>query len=147
MYDLKMNKEGKGDNYSDSERLLSIKTGWRLIKENPLLGTGIGDLEGEVKKIYIDEYEKTIVKLPHNQFVLSTAGMGVILGLVYAICFVIPLVYKRNFSDLFLLSFFVVVALLCLVEKPLERSSFIAFYGLFVCAGISYNQGLRGDNL
>lgn len=143
MYDLKMHKEGKGENYSDSERLLSIKTGLRLIKENPVLGTGIGDLEEQVKSIYLDEYKKTIVKLPHNQFVLSTAGMGVLLGFIYTLCFIIPLLYRENYSDLFLLSFFIALTLLCLVEKPLERSSFIAFYGFLVCAGISYNTGIR----
>lgn len=143
MYDLKMHKEGRGENYSDSERLLSIKTGLRLIKENPVLGTGIGDLEEQVKSIYLDEYKKTIVKLPHNQFVLSTAGMGVLLGFIYTLCFIIPLLYKENYSDLFLLSFFIALTLLCLVEKPLERSSFIAFYGFLVCAGISYNTGIR----
>ena len=146
MHDLKMNQAGKGENYSDSERLLSIKTGLELIKENPILGTGIGDLEGQVSSIYLDEYKKSIVKLPHNQFVLSAAGMGLILGFVYILCFTFPLLYRRNYYDLLLLSFFVAMTLLCLVEKPLERSSFIAFYGLFVCAGISYNRGLRFKN-
>lgn len=143
MYDLKMNKEGKGENYSDSERLLSIQTGLKLIKENPVLGTGIGDLEDKVKSIYLDEYKKTIVKLPHNQFVLSAAGMGLLLGVIYTLCFFIPLLYRKQYYDLFLLSFFIAMTLLCLVEKPLERSSFIAFYGLLVCAGISYNEGIR----
>ncbi len=141
MYDLKMNKEGKGENYSDSERLLSIKTGLDLIKEHPVLGTGIGDLEDTVKKIYLNDYKKTIVKLPHNQFVFSATGMGVALGLIYLFCFFLPLLYRGNYKDLFSLSFFVALALLCMVEKPMERSSFIAFYGLFVCAGISYNIG------
>lgn len=143
MHDLKMNKEGKGENYSDSERMLSIKTGLGLIKQSPILGTGIGDLEEEVKEIYLDEYNKTIVKLPHNQFVLSTAGMGILLGCIYTFCFIIPLLYRKNYNDMFLLSFFIAMTLLCLVEKPLERSSFIAFYGLFVCAGISYCDGKK----
>jgi len=138
-----MNKEGKGENYSDSERMLSIKTGVRLIKQSPILGTGIGDLEDKVKEIYLDEYKKTIVKLPHNQFVLSSAGMGMLLGCIYTFCFVIPLLYHKNYHDLFLLSFFIAMTLLCFVEKPLERSSFIAFYGLFVCAGISFCEGSK----
>ena len=145
MYDLKMNKEGKGENYSDSERILSIKTGLNLIKENPILGTGIGDLEDTVRNIYIDDYKKNLVKLPHNQFVLAATGMGALLGLLFMISFFTPFIYQRNFTDLFMLSFFIVLTLLCLVEKPLERSNFIAFYGLFVCAGISYNLGKHNE--
>ena len=138
-YDFKMNKEGKGENYSDSERLLSIKTGIDLIKEQPLLGTGVGDLQPVIKKIYLEDYKKTLVKLPHNQFVLVCAAMGLLLGGIYSVCFFIPLLYNSNYRDLFLLSIFIGISLLCLVEKPLERSGFIAFYGFFVCAGISYN--------
>ena len=143
IYDFKMNKEGKGDNYSDSERLLSIKTGIDLIKRNPLLGTGIGDLEDTVMAFYQQEYNKSLFKLPHNQFVHSATGMGLILGLIYTICFIIPLLYQRNYRDLFLLSFFLALTLFCMVEKPLERSSFIAFYISFVCAGISYLDGYK----
>ena len=147
MYDLKMNKEGRGENYSDSERLLSIKTGLRIITSNPILGTGIGDLEATVKSIYLEEYKKSIVKLPHNQFVLSTAALGLILGFIYTFSFILPFLYRRNYYDLFLLSFFIAMTLLCLVEKPLERSSFIALYGLMVSAGISYNDGLRNNKV
>lgn len=139
-YDLKMNKEGKGENYSDSERLLSIKTGIDLIKAHPLLGTGVGDLQPVVKKIYLEDYKKTLVKLPHNQFVLACAAMGLFLGGIYIVCFFIPLLYNSNYRDLLLLSLFIGISLLCLVEKPLERSGFIAFYGFFVCAAISYNS-------
>lgn len=138
-YDLKMNKEGKGENYSDSERLLSIKTGINLIKKNPLLGTGIGDLQDEVSEIYLGDYKKTLVKLPHNQFVLVCTGMGIVLGLIYTLCFVIPLLRCFSFGDMLLLSLFIGIGILCLVEKPLERTGFIAFYGFFVCAAISHN--------
>lgn len=146
-YDLKMNKEGQGDNYSDSERLLSIKTGIDLIKQNPLSGTGIGDLQNEISKIYLGTYKKTIVKLPHNQFVLTAAGMGIILGLIYFICFLIPLFRCFNLTDMLLLSLFIGIGILCLVEKPLERSGFIAFYGFFVCAAISYSQNRARDQI
>lgn len=139
-YDFKMNAEGKGDNYSDSERLLSIKTGIDLIKENPILGTGIGDLQDEVGSIYLEEYKKTLVKLPHNQFVFAGAGMGIILGLIYTTCFFIPLFRCFKFEDMLLLCLFIGIGILCLVEKPLERSGFIAFYGFFVCAAISHHR-------
>jgi len=146
MYDLKMNKEGKGADYSDSERLLSIKTGIDIAKKHLFLGTGIGDLHHEVSKIYLDEYQKSIVKLPHNQFVLNIAGMGILLGMVYLLCYLFPLLHKARYKDLLLLSLFIGITILCMVEKPLERSGFIVFYGFFVCAAISYNKGLISED-
>ena len=51
-YDWEQYASNGGANYSDSERLFSLKTGWELFSENVLLGTGIGDLFDSCEEVY-----------------------------------------------------------------------------------------------
>ncbi len=62
--------------FSDIERIQSIDFGWKLIQENPIFGTGIGDSHNSTNQIYKDYLNTSQVKLPHNQFIWSWAYCG-----------------------------------------------------------------------
>ena len=134
-FDLTKFNRGEGKNYSDSERIYSIMAGIKLFKENPLLGTGIGDLRIESGKLMEDQLGKKSDKYPHNQFVYTLAGMG-LLGFLFFL--------MAYFSSWTLFAakkwLFIFLALLILfsflVENTLERSYSIAFFCFFYGAGI-----------
>lgn len=62
--------------------------GIEMIKQNPILGSGMGDLYQMTKETYLECFGMDHGKLPHNQFLFSwaftgLAGMMSLLGLVY----------------------------------------------------------------
>ncbi|MGB3083224.1 MAG: O-antigen ligase family protein, partial [Saprospiraceae bacterium] len=81
-------QRGKWLLYSDLERFVSWQMGIEMIKQNPILGSGMGDLYQMTKETYLECFGMDHGKLPHNQFLFSwaftgLAGMMSLLGLVY----------------------------------------------------------------
>ncbi|MBV6473394.1 MAG: hypothetical protein JPMHGGIA_01674 [Saprospiraceae bacterium] len=67
---------GKWLNYSDIERWVSIRLGLEMIRQEPLLGSGIGDLYTSTAQVYQECLASEFYKLPHNQFVFTWAFTG-----------------------------------------------------------------------
>ncbi len=67
---------GKWLNYSDIERWVSIRMGLEMIRQEPLLGSGIGDLYTATAQVYQECLASEFYKLPHNQFVFTWAFTG-----------------------------------------------------------------------
>jgi O-antigen ligase len=87
-YDLENLKTGDASKNSDGGRFLSMQVGWQMIKANPLLGVGAGDLEKEMKSYYAEHYPLVPeVKrfIPHNEFIYTWLAAGIIgfIALVY----------------------------------------------------------------
>ncbi|RMD69766.1 MAG: hypothetical protein D6818_09940, partial [Bacteroidetes bacterium] len=82
-WDWKQFREGKGSQYSDSERLASLRAGWAVWQDHFWLGVGAGDVRREVTQQYARLYPDGhfTPKLPHNQFLTIAAGTG-LLGLL-----------------------------------------------------------------
>ena len=55
-WDLAQYKKGKGNSYSDSERLMSYAISFDLIKESPIVGHGIGDLKPIMMERHKEKY-------------------------------------------------------------------------------------------
>jgi len=141
-YDWKMHKEGKGNDYSDSDRIRSLDIGWSIIKENPILGVGVGDLERVKDEKFAEKYPAgTIAKLPHNQFVFTWASLGLVglLGLMLGL--LVPLFYQKNYKNTLFLAFNVATFLSFMVEYTLETSIGVAFFILFELYILNYLKG------
>ncbi len=67
---------GKWMYYSDIERWVSWKMGVEMIRHEPIMGTGIGDLYRETENVYQECLNTSLYKLPHNQFIFNWAFMG-----------------------------------------------------------------------
>lgn len=137
IYDWQHYKSSKGgENYSDSERFVSLYVGWSIWMEQPLLGTGVGDLEKETlavtERLY-QQYSET-PKLPHNQFIYILASTGIV-GLVLSlVAFLYPVSVRKYRRHYLFMSFQVVVFVSFLVEYTLETSigaAFFLFYQLW----------------
>ena len=145
-YDLKMYKNDKGENYSDAERIYSWKAGIYLFEKNPVLGTGIGDLRNELKVVYKDLFKgKNLkVKYPHNQFIFTLAGMGILGIILLLIAIFFPLFYNNNYRNSLFLGLMIILISSFTVENTIERSYSTAFYLFFML--ISLNTFLNNKN-
>jgi O-antigen ligase len=133
IYDWKQYAENSGENYSDSERWVSLKTGWLIWQEQPILGAGAGDLRQETQRIVsrdFPNYQQT-PKLPHNQFLYSLASTGLFGLLISMLVFVYPLLLTRYRTDFLFLAFQLMVFSSFLVEYTIETTMGVAWYLFF----------------
>ena len=97
LYDLPYFSKG---NYSpamnDAVRIISIKAGWNVLKENPFSGVGFGDVLMETKKWYAANYpemKEADKILPSSEWLIYGDGAGwlgiIVFGIVMAIPFFI----------------------------------------------------------
>lgn len=130
VWDWQQYQNNVGDNYSDSERWVSISAGIQLWRENPWIGVGTGDLPQEIQRVVNQRYPKytSEPKLPHNQFIYILAGTGII-GLILSLAaFFWPIFMgKRRYFYLFA-TFQVIILISFLVEYTIETSIGVAYY-------------------
>jgi O-antigen ligase len=147
-WDLMQYWQGRGSDYSDSERLTSLEVGLKIGNEHPLLGVGAGDLKKEVKKRYEAEYtDASKPKMPHNQFVTLYAGSGMIGLLVFLWSFFFPLFYRRQYRATFLLALHIIIFFSFMMENTIENNFGISFYLLFLLIGINFLSRTEGPDL
>jgi O-antigen ligase len=106
-----------------------------LIAEQPLLGTGAGDMQNELQKVY----KRNNFKLayihrfnPHNQFLQTWATLGLI-GLFFLLAiFVLAFLNAFHFNNyLYTLTLFI-LAFSMITESILERHKGVVFFSFFV---------------
>lgn len=129
-YDWQHYRANEGESYSDSERWISLKTGWMMWLDKPLLGVGAGDLPRETERLiaqYFPKYLET-PKLPHNQFLYILAGTGLLGLLLSLVAFYAPLCYDRYRRYYLFMAFQVMVFVSFLVEYTIETAMGVAWY-------------------
>lgn len=130
VWDWQHYQSGEGDDYSDSERWVSLRAGWKLWQESPLLGVGAGDLPMEIQRVVNDQFLRYTIdpKLPHNQFLYIMATTGLV-GLCLSLTAFLWMVFAGRYRYFYLYATFQVVVLLSfLVEYTIETSIGVAYY-------------------
>lgn len=103
--------------FSDQNRLLSIKSGWHVFKQNWLTGVGYGDIRSETAKWYATDapfVPSSEQFLPLNQWITSGSGAGIAAVFVFTIVLLIPFFqnkWRQNKQALFFLLFMNIVFL------------------------------------
>ena len=126
--------------YSDNRRILSYSAAVQVIKENPLFGVGVGDMQHEINKYYKTHYPAANMHgvQPHNQYLLTATGIG-LTGMLYLLCFNFLILFfhfrKKNwllvaFNLIFIFSF--------LVEDTLEMQIGVTTYLFFNYLGWNF---------
>lgn len=109
--------------HSLTARVFSYKVAWHLIQENPVVGVGIGNLEREVQKTYIENYSEIVpawrIK-PHNQYINYLTAFGIVGLSLFMIGFYGVLFYKKYRTNLILLVNFLIISISFLFESTLE---------------------------
>jgi O-antigen ligase len=138
-YDWERYKANDGALYSDGARWTSLKVGYRIWQENPVLGTGAGDLLSEVNRVTAADYPDYAQdpKLPHNQWIHIMASTGLVGLLLSMVAFFRPFVahkYRSNYLfTVFQVMAFVTFIIECTVENAIGVSWYL-FYTLWFAA-------------
>ncbi|MCB0481200.1 MAG: O-antigen ligase family protein [Flavobacteriales bacterium] len=130
--------EGKVDKKafeSTSVRVLIWNSAWTLIKENPILGVGTGDIKDELIRLYTEnQYEVLIEKRynSHNQYLQSWAALGpfALLSLLGSLGFGMWVSFKNNNFVYGL--FTLIMGVACVTESSLEVQAGVVFYAFFL---------------
>ena len=140
LYDWEQFKSGKGSNYSDAERIGSIMAGLKVGNDNPILGCGYGDLDRDVNIAYREVFpEEKEPKIPHNQYIMTYAGLGLFGLLSFLFAIFLPVFYKKNYKDPIFLALNIIIIFSFLAEATIETQAGTALYTLFLCMGIGQN--------
>ena len=105
-----------------------------VIKENPFLGTGTGDIQVELVKIYKERnYERALKDNfnPHNQYLQTTAALGLIGGILLLLYLMAPFWFAFQEKDYLYLLFLSLVMMSFLTESILQTQRGTLFFGFF----------------
>jgi O-antigen ligase len=147
IWDLEQYKAGDPDTKSDSERIVSLKIGLQIFSENKLLGVGFGDIEQEMNRIYEQKYPTLDHKLPHNQWLLTLMGTGIVGFVVSLFVFWYPVFEQKRFKDFLFLSLHIFVFVFSMTDIPFEASFSLSFYVFFVCLFLNNRSFINYENV
>jgi O-antigen ligase len=129
------NIERNVNNYSDTNRLVSIKLGIELGNQSPLIGLGLGDVQNEIFRAYEVNYPKVRQErrlIPHNQFVYVYMAVGGIGLLLFCFFSFYPFLSKSSYSGFLFLTHNTIFISSYISEATLENQLgvclFITFY-------------------
>ncbi len=120
--------EDDGHLYSDAGRWISLRSGWELWRENPVLGVGAGDLLTETNRMTAQLYPSYAEdpKLPHNQFLFIMASTGILGILLSLIAFFYSWYHERN--NFLYLGLQMMALASFLIECTLENAIGVAWF-------------------
>lgn len=111
-------------------RMIYVRTGWELFKQNPVIGIGTGDTKKEYFNYY-DEHGNLGTghrAWAHNQIVTIFVCLGLIGGLWFLLSLVYPLTMKPG---LLYMMFFMIVCTSFFADDTLETQAGATFYAFF----------------
>ncbi|MFN4233611.1 MAG: O-antigen ligase family protein [Bacteroidia bacterium] len=128
-------KNGYNPNgHSLTMRLEFWKAAWGIIKENPLLGVGTGD----VNNAFLEQYNK--IKSPldshnrlraHNQYLEIAVALGIIGLFIFLFCIAYPIWLNKNELNFIYASFIIIALGSMITEDTLETQAGVTFFALF----------------
>lgn len=130
---------------STEERFQYLETSFALLKERPLLGYGMGDVNHAIKRKAEEIGFKTILQKeiydPHNEFIKIYLGLGVV-GLISIVILFYKLFYRAiTNKNVFLFGLTWAVFCSCFTESYLSRQGGIVPFLIFSCLFIQFNHG------
>lgn len=118
---------------SDATRIVSVKNGIEIGKENIWFGVGAGDVRDEAGKKYSGYPEiKTASKLPHNQLVWEFASVGLIGFAVFWFASLFVFFFRRNFYDPLFVCLHLLIFSSYLTEATADDSTGNGLYLVFL---------------
>ena len=108
---------------SDSNRILSLKAGWEIWKNNFFAGVGYGDIRSDVDKWF--DKNVPIVKseqrfLPLNQWIFAGSTTGIVGVIIFSLIICLPFFNKKWTGTLTSLCFWIFMTILFTYESTIE---------------------------
>ena len=124
------------DNYIESTgyRILSWNAALKVIKNNPIIGVGTGDIKDELFKEYKElNYLKNLNENMnvHNQVLETWLGQGFIGFSILLLLFIIAFINSRKRNNYLLQSYLIMLFLNLLFESILNTQAGTIFFGFF----------------
>ncbi len=135
------------EGHSDQERILTLKLGIEIGKQNPLIGVGVGDIKDEMGHRYETYCHECVKKIPHNQFIFVFAGCGLIGVFLFSVSVFFPLFLKGHFRDPFFLGVSLIMISSFMWEATIEEQLGSAIYVLFLLMPLNYFAGKEKSNV
>ena len=129
-------QKDKKSSESTTVRLLIWEQSIILIKNNFLLGTGVGDANDELYKRYNSNglegaYAKKLNA--HNQFLQTFIGIGLFGFILLCIISIGQIFIAYNKKNILMFVFFIIISLNFFVESMLQTSAGVLFFVFFFC--------------
>lgn len=125
-------------------RFIYWKTAYKLIKENPLIGVGTGDIQNKffnyLKKNY-PQINKKWIHRSHNQFLSIAVSFGIIGLLFFVFLLFYPFIFfkgRKLISYIPFFFFYFTIILSMLTEDTLETQVGVSYFAFFTTLFISY---------
>lgn len=130
-------------NFSDVNRLASIKSGWHVFKNNLLTGVGYGDIKKEAGKWYAanaPEIPSSQQFLPLNQWMFSGSGAGIVAVLLFTVVALLPFFMKQWRQHKQALAFVLFMDLVFLYESTINDQFGVFLFCFFI---LYWNLSIR----
>jgi O-antigen ligase len=130
-------------NFSDVNRLASIKSGWDVFKNNWLTGVGYGDIREETGKWYAanaPEIQSSQQFLPLNQWMFSGSGAGIAAVLLFTVVALLPFFIKHWQQNKQALAFVLFMDLVFLYECTINDQFGVFLFCFFI---LYWNLSIR----
>jgi hypothetical protein len=132
---------GDPNGHSLVQRFEYWKTSFNLIRKNPLIGVGTGDINLAFDKEYALEHsrlDKGHRLKSHNQYLSITVTFGILGLIIFLFALIYPMFVNQNYKDYFFVTFWIFIMISMLTEDTIETqvgvSFFIFFFTLFLFA-------------
>ncbi len=130
-------------NFSDVNRLASIRSGWAVFKNNWLTGVGYGDIKEETAKWYAanaPEIPSSQQFLPLNQWMLSGSGAGIAAVLLFTAVVLLPFFSKHWQQNKQALAFVLFMDLVFFYESTINDQFGVFLFCFFI---LYWNLSIR----
>lgn len=134
-------------NFSDVNRLASIKSGWHVFSNNWLTGVGYGDIKEKTAEWYNTHAPQIAPSqqfLPLNQWMLSGSGAGIVAMLLFTAVICLPFFSRHWLQNKQALAFVVFMNLVFLYESGINDQFGVFLYCFFI---LYWNLSIRPVNL
>ena len=133
---ISLKHQDKKSSESTTLRILIWEQSINLIKNNFLLGTGVGDANDELYKKYqsngIDvAFDEKLNA--HNQFLQTFIGIGLFGFILLCIISIGQIFIAYNKKNILMFVFFIIISLNFFVESMLQTSAGVLFFVFFYC--------------
>ena len=129
--DYKTNRIISG--YTLPQRIELWKNALLLIKQQPIIGVGTGDIKDAYacQLLMADSPLKNTNKLCHNQFLLFLIGFGFFGFLLIMFSLIYPVLWNKRFKNDLFFVFLLIVFFSMMTDDTLERQDGLTFFAFF----------------
>lgn len=131
-------------NYSDAGRIISYQMAWQGIRDNPIVGTGTGDVWSTMRSNYREFYPEVPEAnqlIPHSQYLYTLLGFGILFFPIFILMVIAPFFNKKYEVKFFPWATATILILAMMAEAMLQVQHGVFVFLLFNCLWFNWKFG------